>query len=145
VTYATQQDMERYFGATEVLIAADRDGDGEADTNVIQTALDSATQELDSYVGVRYTLPLQTTPPPEILTHICCDVAMYRMSVNTGSMTDEKRTRYEDAIKWLAKLAAGNVTLGYTETEAETSEGSMETSSDNSARLFTRSKMQGLL
>lgn len=142
--YADQQYLDSYFGSAEVLIAADRDGDGTADTAVIRNALDSATEEIDSYVGVKYTLPLSATIPTGVLKRLCADIAMYRMSVNSHSSTDDKRKRYEDAIAWLKKLATGHATLGEEETVEEADDLTVK-SADSEDRLFTRTKMRGLL
>ncbi len=142
--YADQQYLDDYFGAAEVLIAADRDGDGEADTSVIRNALDAATELIDSFVGVKYTLPLSTQITTGILKRTCADIAMYLMSVNSPSMTDEKRQRYEDALMWLKKLAKGDVTLGEEETSETADDLTIKTDSSED-RLFTRTKMRGLL
>lgn len=140
--YATLLDLEDYFGTNEVLIASDRDGDGVADPGVVNAALSAATEEIDSYLAVRYDLPLATTPG--ILLHVCCDIAMFRMSINGPSMTDDKRTRYEDAVKWLTNVSKGVVSLGPQEAQVEVQDETT-VSSDSEERLFTRTKMQGLL
>jgi phage gp36-like protein len=134
--------MELYFGTTELLIAADRDGDGSLDTSVVSTALTNASEEMDSYIGVRYELPLTTTTPT-VLKNYCCDIAMYRLSIESASLTDDKRTRYEDALTWLSRLAGGKVTLGTTDASEET-DAAPELHDDNPVRQFTRAKLEGL-
>lgn len=140
--YATAADLDDYFGNAEVLIAADRDGDGTADTDVITTGLTAATEEIDSYLAVRYDLPLAATPG--VLTRVCGVMAMYHMSINSPSMTDAKREGYEDAIKWLTKLAKGHVTLG-PEEEDVVVQDEATLSVDSETRLFSRTKMRGLM
>lgn len=144
MTYATQADMDRYFGAAQVLIAADRDGDDSSDASVIREALDHASEEIDSYVGVKYNLPLTASPPPRVLKRVCADIAMFRMSSNSSSMTEAKRERYEDAVKWLKQVAAGKATLGIAETE-ETADDETVKSNDSETRQFTRTKMRNIL
>lgn len=142
--YADQQYLDSYFGSAEVLIAADRDGDGEADVSVVESALDAATELIDSFVGVKYDLPLSKQTITGILKRTCADIAMYLMSVNSPAMTDEKRTRYDDAIKWLKGLARGEVTLGPEET-SEAADDEVVLSDSNESRLFSRTKMKDLL
>lgn len=142
--YADQQDLERLFGSAELLIAADRDGDGEADPGVIRAALDAATAEMDSYIGVKYTLPLSLTQKPVVLVDTCCDIAMYRMSIDSPAMTDAKRQRYDDRIKWLRDLAREVVTLGRQESTETADDLTVQTDSSE-VRLFSRTKMSGLL
>lgn len=141
--YADQQYMDDYFGNAEVLIAADRDGSGSVDQSVVRNALDSASEEIDSYVGVKYDLPLSTKLTTEVLKRISADIAMYRMSVTSHSLTEEKRIRYEDAIKWLVKLSMGQATLG-AEEETETADDLTVKSTSSEPRLFSRTKMRGL-
>ena len=121
---------------------ADRDGDGTNDTNVIATALLSATEEIDTYLAVRYNLPLSVVPG--ILTRTCADIAMYLMSIGADSMTDDKETRYNSAVKWLVRLSKGTVTLG-PEEEQVSIQDEATVSSDSEVRLFSRTKMRGLL
>lgn len=142
--YADQQDLERLFGSAELLIAADRDGDGESDPGVIRAALDAATAEMDSYIGVKYTLPLSTTQKPAVLVDICADIAMYRMSIDSPAMTDAKRQRYEDRVSWLRDLSKEVVTLGKEET-TETADDLTVMTDTSEERIFSRTKMRGLL
>lgn len=139
--YATSSDLDDYFGTAEVLIAADRDGDGSADTDVISTGLTAATEEIDSYLAVRYDLPLAATPG--VLTRICCDLAMYHMSVLGASMTEDKETRYNNSVKWLRDVSKGVAALGPEEEEVVVQDDS-EVTVDSDDRLFTRAKMAGL-
>jgi len=145
VLYATQADLESQFGAQEVAIAADRDRTGSTDADSIAASvlksLTDASEEIDSYLATRYELPLATAPG--VLTRVCGDIAMYRMSSDRGALTDEKRTRYEDAVKWLTALSAGKATLGLQDATDQVAD-LPQASSDNPARIFTRSKM-GLL
>lgn len=139
--YADASDLDEYFGSAEVLIAADRDGDGSADTGVVAAGLLAATEEIDSYLAVRYDLPLDATPG--VLTRVCCDLAMYHLSVNSPSMTEDKEMRYKNGVAWLTKLSRGTVSLGPEEEEVSVQDNSV-ISSDSPERLFTRSTMGGL-
>lgn len=140
--YATAAQLDTHYSAAEVLIAADRDGDGAADAGVIAAALTKATEEIDSYLGVRYTLPLVSVPG--ILVSACCEVAMYRMSINSPAMTEEKRQRYEDVIKWLQSVAKGLATLGVSEA-LDPSDDTATVTTTSEVRLFTRSSLAGLI
>lgn len=145
MSYATQADIELHFGEAQVLIASDRDGDGVADTGLIDSALLKASEEIDSYLIMRYSLPLATTPG--ILKSVCCEIAMYRLSPDT-SYTEEKRKRYEDAIKWLRDVAKGLVGLDDDSGTEEEGDDNLEiddgTETTVTSRVFTRSKLGGL-
>lgn len=134
--------MEEHFGENEVLIAADRDGDGVYDTGVIDTQLTSASREIDTYLAVRYDLPLSETA--EVLKIKCLDIAMYTMSIASSSLTKAKKERYEAAIEWLDKLSAGKVTLGIQEEEVGVQD-EVEISTTSETRKFSRTTMAGVL
>lgn len=72
-------------------------------------ALADAGDEIDGYLSGRYTVPLN--PVPRILTHLCVDIAMHKGAIGTMG-TDGDRRRYEDAVRFLSKLAEGKIRLG---------------------------------
>lgn len=134
--YATQQDIIDQYGENELIIAADHDLDGEVDVDVVARALAGASEEIDAYLVGRYTLPLPT--PPAILKPLCVDIALYKVSTGTA-VTDEKRRRYDDAVKLLSKIAKGELTFGLEKPPAGAS-GAVITGPE---RLFTRDKLKG--
>ena len=140
--YAVQADLEQRFGIDEVRLASDRNRTGELDVSIVTLALNDATKEIDSYLTERYDLPFTTVP--DILERICCDVAMYRMSADAGTGTDEKRKRFEDAVVWLNGVAKGLIGLGL-DSDDTTSIDEAQISSDSEVRLFTRTNLKGLM
>ncbi|MCY1003999.1 DUF1320 domain-containing protein [Nannocystis pusilla] len=142
MTYATLQTLTDQFGADEVLVSSDRDHDGVSDPDVVARALAHADGLINSRIGVKYKLPLQVVP--EVLVAYAGDIALYRMSQDTGPLTEEKRQRYEDALLWLDKVAAGKAVLdGAPEPEAKTSANGIKVVA--AAREFTREKLGGIL
>lgn len=113
MAYATQTDIQARYGEDALYAVADRDGDGGLDTEAIGRALDDATAEIDSYLAARYPLPLPVVP--KIATILCVDIALYRLAPD--NRTDERRQRYEDAVKLLRAISEGKANLGITEPE----------------------------
>lgn len=107
MSYAKPQDLEVAFGQAEILQLSDRDSDGDPDANVLERALATADGEINSYLSVRYAIPLPLVP--QIVRDKACDIARYRLQDDTP--TDEARQRYEDAIEWLKSVAAGRALL----------------------------------
>jgi phage gp36-like protein len=140
VAYATGSDIENRVGTVQYLISTDRDGDGIADPLPLAKALQDATDEIDSYVAVRYTLPLSTVP--DILVRLCVDIAYYRLSCDASSGTDEKRRLYEDAVKFLKDLVADKATLGVLDPNARVDE---IVQVSTTTREFTREKLGSIL
>lgn len=110
MAYADLAALEARYGQDAILLVADRDQDGVIDAGVIEQATADATAEIDSYVGALHRLPLASVP--EVLVRLCCDIALYRLSAEAGSGTEEKRKRYEDAVALLRRIASGEVSLG---------------------------------
>lgn len=105
--YATLQDLETRFGQQEINQLADRDCDGGNDVDVVEEALAAATSEIDSYIAVRYTVPI--TSISDNLNKVCCDIARYLLHENAA--IDEVEKRYSRAVSWLKDIAAGKAVL----------------------------------
>lgn len=121
MAYADLDALRARYGMDILRVAADRDQDGEIDAGVIEQATADASAEIDSYVGALHRLPLAHVP--EVLVRLCCDIALYRLSADAGSGTEEKRKRYEDAVALLRRIASGEVSLGMPTPAEETTSG----------------------
>lgn len=106
--YATQQNLIDRFGQDEVQQLSDRVGSGLIDDNIVDQALSDASDLIDGYVGVRYALPLATTPA--ILTRICCDLA--RANLYDDAPTDAVANNRDQAISQLKDISSGKLSLG---------------------------------
>lgn len=146
MAYAVQSDLEAYFGEEQLLIAADREASGSLSNPtvvaVIEAGITAAEEEIDSYLAVRYDLPLAATPG--VLKRVCCDLAMYHISVNHTSMAEDKETRYNNGVKWLDRLSRGVVSLGVEEAEVVVQD-EPEIASTSETRIFSRTNLAGLL
>jgi len=100
MNYATRSDMVDRFGSDEIVKLEGMGG-------VIPGAIADASAEIDSYIGMVYTLPLTDTPA--ILVRVVCDIARYRLYDDIP--TDEVRRRYEDAVRFLRDISAGRASL----------------------------------
>ncbi len=144
-----QSDITDLYGP-DALAAADQDGDGVIDAAQVSKALASAGAEIDSYIGVRYALPVPGSHPH--LTQICVDIALYRLSNARGWVTDELRQRYEDALKALRAYADGKAALTLpadpTDPDAfgdsDSSQGPRPMLTSGPERIFSRDKLRGL-
>jgi len=140
MAYASYSTLVDQYGEAEVTRSSDRDQDGAADVGVVAQALDDADGEIDSYIGVVYKLPLN--PVPGVVVTYAGVIALYRMSLQTGVLTEEKRQRYEDAIRWLRDVAKGNAVLDGSE-QPSTKAGGIRYVTE--PREYTRTKLGGIL
>ena len=145
MSYATEQDIINRYSEDELLMAFDRDGDLAVDqdgegASIALAALADASAEIDGYLAGRYTLPLEI-PRPGFLTLYCVDIALYKGSLVT-EVTEEKRKRYEDAIRFLRSVAKGEIQLFASDPSAP--EGGTGASFSADDRIFTRDTMRGM-
>lgn len=144
--YASWQDISDLYGQS-ALVVADHDRDGAPDYGPITRALISASDEIDSYIGVREILPLPRVPG--ILKQFCVDIAVYRLALSADVLTDEHRRRYEDAIRHLARIAKGDAALvippdpdAPVDPDAPEPAGPRPIVAEGPPRLFSREKMR---
>lgn len=145
MAYATIDDITDLYGA-DALYVADRDQDGAADTAAVDRALSSSSAEIDTYIGVRYALPLAEVP--EFLKTVCVDIAVYRLALSADVLSEEHRRRYEDALNFLKRVADGKAALQFA-SSAPTEDGTPAPGPrpivmEGPERLFSREKTRDI-
>ncbi|RLL31755.1 DUF1320 domain-containing protein [Acinetobacter cumulans] len=112
--YATRNDLEARFGEGELQqLEAMQTAD-----NSIEEALQDASEEIDSYIAVRYVLPIPNTP--STLKRIACNIARYRLYFQQP--TEEIENRYKAEIDFLKRVADGKATLNILNPQNEVTE-----------------------
>jgi phage gp36-like protein len=138
-SYATRQDIVDRYGESALRIAADRDGNAEADQQAVERALTDAAARIDSYLARRYALPLAATPP--VLVGIAVDLALYALSGNAGALTEERRRRHDDAIRLLELIADNKAGLDLP-SQQEGASRIRRIEADAAPRVFTRETLK---
>ncbi|MBG0809854.1 DUF1320 domain-containing protein [Methylosinus sp. H3A] len=108
MSYATESDLVRKWGAEQVDLAA-YDGATQArDPLRIEAALDSASAVMNGYFAKRYALPIDAAPDGmTLLRNLCCDLAMGELSNTPGARNDIVKDAVEAARKFLSDVARG--------------------------------------
>lgn len=112
--YATRHDLEARFGEGELQQLESMQTVG----NSIEEALQDASEEIDSYIAVRYVLPLPNTP--STLKRIACNIARYRLYFQQP--IEEVENRYKAEIDFLKRIADGKATLNILNPQNEVTE-----------------------
>ncbi|WP_432772564.1 gp436 family protein [Vibrio parahaemolyticus] len=141
--YATKQDLLDRDSQMLWNFAVDRDTNTLNDTWINQ-ALDQANEEIDSFLGRRYVLPLPTVPG--ILNKIAIIIAFYWLADRDQQATNLLEERYKMQLETLREISNGKRELGLPTIEApqESSVGKVELVQDNE-RQFTRKSLKGVL
>lgn len=133
--YCNNAGMVARFGEDELIRLTDP-GDGSMDSAAINAALSDASDEIDSYLAVRHTLPLSSVP--ELLVRLCADIARYRLY--DGRMLDEVEKRYDNSVKLLKDIVKGSAVLPLPTLTASSEVSTTRTGED---RQFTRESLEG--
>lgn len=112
--YATRNDLEARFGEEEIQELESM----QTVANSIEEALQDASEEIDSYIAVRYVLPLPNTP--STLKRIACNIARYRLYFQQP--TEEVENRYKAEIDFLKRVADGKAILNILNLQNEVTE-----------------------
>lgn len=138
MAYIVQQDLIDRFGEAELKELADRDSDGAIDTEVVAAAIADADRLIDGYVGKKYDLPLAAAPA--ILQQLSADIARYKL--HKDAPTETVRNNYQDALRQLRDIAAGNLVLDVAGAEPARAGGTVQF--DAPDRVFTNDTLKGL-
>lgn len=136
--YASQPDITDAHG--ENGLYAVTDNDGVIDVVKIEKALARASAKINSYIGVRFTLPLPLVP--DELKSACVDMAVYYMSDTADVLTEIIENRHNAAMGWIKDVAAGRASLGLPTPSGKASARPVILT--GTERLFTREKLRGM-
>ncbi|WP_354538501.1 DUF1320 domain-containing protein [Roseovarius sp. MBR-6] len=138
--YLVAQDMIDRFGEARLAELTTRDGpvtgiDGAA----LQTAIDDAISEVESYVSGLYDV----TNPPRVLTVHAAAIAWYRLLGDRAPVVEGAKASHDHALAFLRRARAGEVSLG-DETPADTAPGqSVAPRVAGPEATFTRDSLKG--
>ncbi|TRD18343.1 gp436 family protein [Palleronia caenipelagi] len=139
--YASVADLQAVIPPRDLALLSDFEGGAEAaDADRLARALDDASAEIDSFIARQVSLPL--TDPPHILKVICRDLAMCRLYLNLGRLSETNEKLRDQAIGWLRDVSEGKISLGDDDTPATPTSGGVAMS-DGPERRFTRQSLRG--
>lgn len=108
MAYITATDMIQRFGEPEMIQLTDRENAiGVVDTTVLDAVIADAQAEVDSYISVRYAMPLAVVP--DIIKSCTSDVARYKLY--DTEIPEVVKKRYDDALRFLRDVSARRAAL----------------------------------
>jgi phage gp36-like protein len=139
----TERNIMAYTTITELSSAipedvlrrlTDDDSLGETDEEKLQTLINEAAGEIDSYLAGIYDLPL--SPVPSILVKFNKDIAVYNaMGRYKNTIPETWSDRYKAAIRFLERVADGRQKLNI-----QPEPDPPDTASGSAAQVSTRTK-----
>jgi len=153
MAHASIQDAIDLYGTDYVTVSCDRDRDGVLDTDTFELCLLAASNKIDGLFHGR----VKGWPWAVIPAHVrqyAVDIAIYTACTDPSTLTEQKTTRYHEALEYCRAVATGKIKLTTDESESaganiaqsvqtvtQTQATSLLTSC---AREFTREKLRGL-
>lgn len=136
MAYCEKSDILKLLPEEQLIRLTDDESAGVVDDARVQEAIDSAAEEIDSYIGARVALPLTVTVP--MLGKLNVDLAIYNLYTRLAETIPETRKdRRDSAIKFLEKVNDGKISLGVQPLPEPPADGSY----DNASRVTVRTKI----
>ena len=137
MAYCAQSNVETRIGSVDLVSLSDYDGDGAADAAVVAAAVADAGALIDTYLGVRFSVPV--SPVPAALKTRAVNLTVYFLRLGRDSVTEDVRKQYEDDLAWLRDVVAGKVNLGAAEKPSDAG-GAPTVQYDVDGKHFDREK-----
>lgn len=112
--YVTNADIESWLGTAAYIQLTDDAGTGSADEDRVDEARLGAEGEANSYLAMRYRVPLDVSAEPEVeaaLRTFVLDLVSYRLHSRRPPVPEDVVRRREEAVTWLGHVATGIVQL----------------------------------
>lgn len=142
MAYLTTADYIERYGEQETIRLTDETRSGQYDSAKVQTAIDDATEEVDSYLGKRYKIPI--IDPPRLVRGMVAILARDYLST-TRPAADV--TREADRVRaQLKDISRGLMTLpGVDGVIAEDGRPAADSATSNDALspIFTEANLAG--
>lgn len=118
MAYSTLKDIVKVIPEDTIIQLTDDAASGSVETPRVDEAIAQADDEINIYIGVKYTVPL-SSPVPPIIRGISCDIAIYKLYKRRVEEIPETRLiTYRDAIKVLKEIRDGKMPLPISTTPA---------------------------
>jgi len=140
MAYCTQSDLLEQISESELIQLTDDDDIGVIDDDKITRAIVNADAEIDSYCGVKHTVPFTTVPPR--IRALSEDISIYNLYSRRRGAPEDRKERYDNAIAFLKEVAKGNASLGEDDPDAPPLD-THKPEISSSDRVFSRDKMDG--
>jgi len=134
--YCELSDIEKQIPEEILIELTDDDGVGAVDTGNVDRAIEDADDEIDSFLSLRYSLPLASTPG--MVRRMSVDLAICNLYGRRPHLTipETRKERCDTDRKLLGEIAKGKLSLG-SDSPDPSSDAGVETTRSKSDRIFS--------
>ena len=134
MAYCSEDDILKMIPQSELAELTAESGEV-PDSLIIMDAMSKAASEIDSYLGVRYVVPLAT--PPDRVKGLAVDLAIYHLYSRRSVVPPVRQQKYDAGVAFLKQVAAGQLVVVGPQGELPTVAKKV-TDSTSAIRAFTR-------
>jgi phage gp36-like protein len=137
--YCTLDDLKNVRSEEKLIQLTDDEDAGVVDIDKVNAAIEAADAEIDSYVGVKHSVPL--SPVPVVVKDASVVLALYRLYGNRQGPDEDLVERRKEVIAWLRDVSKGTATLGQNDPSGTPPSGRAQI--ESSERIFSRETLKG--
>jgi len=118
--YCTVDDILTVMGAADIGQLSNDTGSDEVDTDIVDAVISSVSDQIDSYLRSRYSLPILAEQVPPALRDVAVVLCKYRLW--TRRLEDAPQGLKDDkaaALAYLSQVQKGSVILDWPNTERD--------------------------
>jgi phage gp36-like protein len=108
MAYCSEEDLLKMIPQSELAELTVESGEV-PDSLIIAEAISKAEAEIDSYLGVKYVVPL-SAPPARVKT-LAVELAIYHLYSRRSVVPPVRQRNYEEAVAFLKQVAAGQIMI----------------------------------
>ncbi len=109
--YCTTDDLIKACNEQDIIDLTDDDNLGLINENIVNSAIASATDEINGYLGTFMQLPL-SEPIPGIIKNIAVSITLHNLYARKSIEVETIEKKYDKAVKLLEMLACGKIKIG---------------------------------
>lgn len=147
MSYVSATDVQERLGDTLYVELTDDTGSGSADLDKINEAIQGAEGEVNSYVGLRYVVPVDLTGQSmiaEVLKSFVLDLVEQRLHGRRPPVPEDIRRKRSEALTWLKRVADGEIVLPSSSAVPRSAEADIPGKPVGTPRRFTRDELSSL-
>jgi phage gp36-like protein len=137
MAYCTEDDLLKMIPQSELAELTAESGEV-PDSLILNEAISKAEAEIDSYLGVKYVVPLAA--PPARVKGLAVDLAIYHLYSRRSVVPPVRQQNYEEAVAFLKQVAAGQAVIVGPQGELPTLTKEV-TDSNSAIRVFSRNTL----
>ncbi|MEP0860572.1 MAG: DUF1320 domain-containing protein [Ignavibacterium sp.] len=143
MAYIDEAILERYISRDELIRLTDDENSGSVNSERLNEAINIASNEFENYVRDLYDISLFSSPLPDQLTQIICDITIYNLYKRRYrlEMPESIINIYNLAISQLSKIAKGELQINLPK---KTTAGFIKINKTEDDRIFNKDTLDSL-